>query len=170
MSIIFQKLPKKNPQNNWMRIDSIDYESVTIEKNLKKLTDSIAYTGEKSNFLSPELMYGIDPQTKLNEITDKPKIIFRSRINVLLPQETDANKLLFVFEIREKSERLYRYVVSDASYFNPEPGKWFEMSMVTPLLTDTPDDGFIKTFLWYQGEGTIYADDMILDYILVNSE
>jgi hypothetical protein len=168
MSLIFQKVPLKYPQNKWIQIDSLDYEIAANEKQSKVLTDSIAFTGQKSNFLNPDHNFGITANKKLGELSTYEKIILRGRAKFYIPNKINLDKLMLVLEVRDTSDKIFRYVVISASYFKPATGKWFEMSLLTPLKTVIPEGGYLKFYVWHTGGQKVFVDDLILEYLPVN--
>lgn len=169
MSLIFQKLTVQYPVNEWIRLDSVDFESTTDQNKLEALTDSVSFTGKRSFKLNSEFQYSLAFSKTLNEISSSKKVIYRSRVAAMVPGGSDASKLLLVFEVRDSKEGIFRYVVIDASYFKPKPGEWFEMTLIAPLYTDFPEGGFIKYYLVNTGKGTYYVDDLIVEYLTVNN-
>ncbi len=167
MSLVFQKLPVNNAQNNWVMIDSVDFESAEKEHHIRVLTDSIAYTGNKSNFVDKEHMYSIPWHKKLDEISSSDKIIFRCRVKMYFPMELNAGKVMIVIEVRDEKDQMIRYLVKPASYVQPPVGQWFEMSLLTPLKLDFPAGGYVKTYVWNSGDKKIYIDDQVMEYLPV---
>jgi hypothetical protein len=166
MAIIFQKVPFRNPQDNWTRIDSIDFETADTEENLDHLTDSVAYTGLKSNQVGGggwEFSNAI--KRELKDIPVSHKVLFRARLEALITERATPEKLYLVLEIHNADNKQLRYVSIGGSYFKPEPGKWFQMSLVTPLQTDFPVNGSMVVYAWYPGNDKIYVDDLVLEYI-----
>jgi hypothetical protein len=170
MSLIFQKLPEKFPPNDWTIIDSNDFEVARNEKHEKYLTDSVSYTGKKSNMLTPgDNLFSISTNLKLEEISSYDKIIYNSRFKVLIPEGADPKEIIQVFEIRDNADKIFRYVVIHASYFNPRPGEWFEMSLLAPMRTDFPGGGTLKSYIWNKSKYKIFVDDHIREYIPVRN-
>jgi hypothetical protein len=169
ISLIFRKLPVKNPQNEWIRIDSLDFETAVQKYNLPQLTDSVFYSGKKSVRLYRDHLYSITSVKQLKDISVKPKVIIQGRIKALIPVETDLDKLVLVMEVRDKSENMRRYVSVSSKYFKPRLGQWFEMRILTPMLTDFPPDGFMKLYAYYTGSNEVFVDDLILDYLPVSN-
>jgi len=167
MSLIFQKIPEATPQSPWIMIDSMNFESAEKEHHIKVLTDSIAYTGNSSNFLDKEHMYGIPWHKKLYEISSSQKVIFRCRVKMFFPVELNADKVMVVIEVRDKGDQMIRYMVQPASYFQPPVGKWFEISLLTPLMLDSPAGGYMKAYIWNSGDKKIYIDDQVMEYLPV---
>jgi hypothetical protein len=81
-----------------------------------------------------------------------------------IPEGADPDKLNLVLEVNRASGEQYRHVFISASYFKPEPGRWFEMSLVTPLQTDFPENGSIEVYASYHGKKKVYVDSLILEY------
>ncbi len=167
MSLIFQKISAGNPQNSWVMIDSVAFESAEKEHHIRVLTDSVAYSGNLSNFLDKEHMYGIPWHTKLDEIAPSAKVIFRFRVKMFFPVELNADKVMAVLEVRDKQDQMIRYLVMPASYFQPPVGKWFELSLLTPLTIDSPEGGYVKAYVWNSGDKKIFIDDQVMEYLPV---
>jgi len=171
MSLIFQKVPEKYPQNEWIMIDSNDFENTKNDEHEKYLTDSISFTGKKSNILKPgENIYSIATIKKLEEISSQNKVIYNNRARILIPEGTDPKKIVQVFEVYDNADKIFRYVIIHASYFNPKPGEWFEMSLLAPLRTDIPLGGYLKSYIWNQGSSKVFVDDHIIEYLPVLHE
>jgi hypothetical protein len=74
---------------------------------------------------------------------------------------------MLVLEVRGASDKMFRYVVIPAKVFKPETGKWFEMSLLTPLELNLPEGGYIKFYSWFTGSQKVFVDDMVLEYLPV---
>jgi hypothetical protein len=168
MSLIFQKVPAKAIQNTWIQFDSLDFESAIKESHQKALSDSISYTGSKSNFLDGRYPFSISANHKLDDIPGPDNIIFRGRVKVFFPETLNLDKVMLVMEVRDPAEKMFRYVVIAASYFKPEPGRWFEMSLLIPFRKDIPEGGYMKLYFWNTGNKKVFIDDMVLEYLPVN--
>jgi hypothetical protein len=167
MSMIFQKVPAKISQNEWIIVDSLDFETADTEEKMNRLADSVAYSGKKSNRIDPAWMYSFAMSKKIDEISVSKKVILRARVKVYNPRGTDPNQILLVLSVHRASGEMYRYINMTGSYFKPNPREWFEMLLVTPLQTDFPEDGVLKVYVWYTGDKKIFADDLILEYLPV---
>ena len=144
-AIIFQEVPEKRPPDKWIAIDSIHK------------SNQVGY-GEEFSFILLK---------KLDEFRGMRKVIFCAKILAFIPEGADPEKLNLVLEVHRASGEQYRHVFISASYFKPEPGRWFEMSLVTPLQTDFPENGSIEVYASYHGKKKVFVDDLVLSYIPV---
>lgn len=168
MTMIFRKFTSKKSQNEWITVDSIDFETADTEKRMRNLTDSVAFTGNKSVRVNPNSTYSFTIKKKLEDISTNKKVIVRGRAKVYNPGKAIPDDIILVLSVHEASEANSRYISKAGSYFNPKPREWFEISTVIPLQTDIPEDGFLKLYVWYKGQEEIFVDDLILEYITVN--
>lgn len=167
MAIIFQKVSLHYPANMWVRVDSLDFETADTQQNMDHLTDSLAYTGLKSNQVGGGWEFCNSIKKELKDIPVSRKVLFRARIKAWITEKAEPDKLFLVLEVHDAGNKQLRYVSIAASYFKPEPGKWFQMSLVTPLQTDFPDNGSLIVYAWYPGKDKIFVDDLVLEYIPV---
>jgi hypothetical protein len=165
MAIIFKKVPGQNQQDKWIMMDSLDFEAQDTKEMTDHLTDSVSFTGLKSIRVGGEWQFSNSIKRELKEMSVSPKVLLRARIMSFIPDRAEPGKLHLVLEILNAENKFYRYVTIAGSYFKPEPGKWFQLSLVTPLRTDFPENGSLKLYAWYTGKDKIYLDDLILEYI-----
>jgi len=168
MSLIFQKVPVEKYQYEWITLDSMDFETAETEERISHLTDTIAFTGNKSIRLNPDWIYSFTLGRRIDSISTAKKVILRARAKVYIPGGARPDQIILVLSVHQASGDIFRYITKAGSYFNPEPREWFEISTVTPLQTDIPEDGTVKLYAWYQGKEEIFVDDLILEYIPVN--
>ena len=166
MSFIFLKLTQKN-NNKWITLDFYNFESDSANKT-KILTDSLSFSGKKSTKLKPGFTYSVSIGVKLASISNTRKVILRGRVKVNSSSDDAPDKTILVLSVHNADGTITRYLSKHGSYYKPEPGNWYEMSIVTPLQTDIPIGGFVKLYVWYQGEKEIYLDDLCLEYIPVD--
>jgi len=105
----------------------------------------------------------------LKKISVSDKVILYCRLKSFIPGNSDPDKLTMVLEVRTASDEMYRYFAVPATFFKPESNGWTDISLVVPLETNIPKDGYIKLYTWYTGKETVYIDDIEILVLDVNS-
>jgi hypothetical protein len=67
------------------------------------------------------------------------------------PGRAKPENIILVFSVHDEKGETTRYLTKAASYYKLLPGKWFEMSIITPFYLDFPQNGKIKLYIWYSG-------------------
>jgi len=165
MSYIFQKVPAKRQADQFRKVEFIDFEDFDSPEKEKKLSKNVAFSGNHSNKMYAEQIYSISVRKQLKELSTSKKVIFWSSIKALIPEGADPEKLLLVLEVRQTSNDMFRYYAVPASFFKPKFNEWSDISIVTPLQIDIPEDGYIKLYAWYNGKDSVFVDDMNLEVL-----
>lgn len=165
--LIFQKVPEGSAGEQWVALDSMGYQTSKSKGKSDQPADSVNYSGPGPCRIGDGKEFSFTLTRSLNDFKGSHKVIFRGRLMAFIPGDASTNRLNLVVEVQKASGEMYRYICISATYFKPEKGKWFEMSLVTPLLTDYPKNGSLKIYAWYPGKGIVLVDNMILDYIPV---
>ncbi|NTV84883.1 MAG: hypothetical protein HGA23_11400 [Bacteroidales bacterium] len=168
MSFIFQKKTSVKNQNDWVLIDSLDFETAKTEEKMRFLSDSVAFTGNKSVRVNPDCTFSFTSENKLEQFRPAKKVIIRGRAKVFNPGKAIPDKITLVVSVHKANGDMFRYLSKAGSYYNPKVGEWFEMSIVTPLEIEIPENGTVKVYVWYTGKEEIFVDDLVLEYFPVN--
>jgi hypothetical protein len=169
MSAVFQKVPRQNPEIQWISIKSDNYESPAESDKQMYFTDSIKYSGNFSYRIDKTHIYSPSISVGLASIDRESKAILLARVKVLYSNELDPDKIILVISVHDEHEEMKRYLTISGSYFKSSPGQWFEMCLLTQVSTVVPENGSIKLYVWYQGDHHIFVDDLTLDLLSVNN-
>jgi hypothetical protein len=167
MSLIFQKVPLRKVQNEWKMLNTQDFESPQSVQSPDYISDSVAYSGNRSMMLNPSCPYSPAMKYKLTDLFTDKKVIVRGSVRINSPFGAKPDKILLILSVENEAGKFSRYLSKAASYYKTEQGKWFEISIVTPILTDYPENGKLGLYAWNQGKEEIFVDNLVLEYIKV---
>jgi hypothetical protein len=169
MSYIFERIPVGTKDQTWQLVDSISFESANNEEALKYLTDSVHYSGNKSEKLQEGHIYSQSIHKNLSEIGSSQKVIIRATAQIMALSKDNFDQVHLVISVHDASGKMVRYLIMSGPYFKPKLNDWCEMTLISPLYTEIPVGGNLKLYIWHQGKSAIYVDDLVLKYIPVNN-
>lgn len=168
MSAVFQKVPRQNPEDQWITINTDDFESPAKSDKQIYFTDSLKYSGNFSYRIDSSHIYSPSISVELASLDRESKAIIRVRVKVLYNKEQYPDKIFLVMSVHDEQKEMKRYLAISGSYFRSSPGQWFEMCLLTQVSTAVPKNGSIKIYVWYQGDHQILVDDLCLDLLSVS--
>jgi hypothetical protein len=104
-------------------------------------------------------------EIKLNSLNKESKAIVRARVKVLYDKGQDPGEIVLHLSVLDNQNEAKRDITISGSNFQSSPGQWFEMSLLTQVSTEVPENGSMKISVSTDGDRQVQVDDLCLDVL-----
>lgn len=160
---LFEKSQADTNRRLFREFRTYDFEQPVGDDREQFRTDSL-WPGHGHAYRLPGGGFSPGFEMPLDDLPGKESVFMRISCRVKLPPDFPSGKMILVMEVRDRNEKMYRYLAAPDSKFQGPEGEWKGMFFLTAVNKKAVENGKIKIYAWNRADETGLVDDIRIEY------